>query len=389
MAFEIGLSRGEAELLALARILAWAFGFEAADARAWLDRGGVSNVRLARRDDDVVGGLLEIPMGQWFGGRSVPMLGLAGVAVAPAARGEHVALSMVLASLRAARERGLALSALYPATFTLYRRAGYELAGSRYRHTALLQSLPTERSPLGVTPLDASHIKSIDALYRRVARERPGYLDRGDYVWQRVRETRQGAIHSVFGVLADGALEGYVYLTQRGPDDQRELVVHDFAVATPAASARLLAFFADHRSTVKSLVFHGASPDPLHLAASEHAFRVELANSWMLRVVNVEAALAARGYPPVDASVDFELTDASLPENSGRYRLAVTQGVASVSRGGAGTVKLDERTLAALYSGFMTPAELMRAARLEAGAASLPVLTLLFGGPAPAMADFF
>ena len=97
---ECGVLSGEAETLALSRILGWAFGIDAADTRGWLDHAGLENVRVARKNDEILGGLAEIPMGQWFGGRSVPMLGLAGVGVAPAARGERVALTLVLAVTR-------------------------------------------------------------------------------------------------------------------------------------------------------------------------------------------------------------------------------------------------------------------------------------------------
>jgi predicted acetyltransferase len=389
MAMECGAVSGEAETLALSRILAWAFGIDAADTRLWLDHAGLENVRVARKNDEILGGLAEIPMGQWFGGRSVPLLGLAGVGVAPAARGERVALTLVLDSLRGARQRGFALSALYPATLTLYRAAGYELAGSRHRYSADLDALPTARGALTIEPLGVSDTPAVEALYGRIASERAGYLARGPYVWQRVRETRKGELHPAFGIHGAHGLEGYVYLSARSADDQRELLIHDAAVATPAAAARLLAFFADHRSTIKRVVFCGGLPDPLLLAVPERPFRVSVAETWMLRVLEPKLALEARGYPELDASVDFELADGSLPENSGRFRLDVRGGRGRVTPGGDGAVALDERALAALYAGFATPALLARTASFRADAATLGRLAALFAGPAPAMVDFF
>jgi predicted acetyltransferase len=161
------------------------------------------------------------------------------------------------------------------------------------------------------------------------------------------------------------------------------------AVASAPAAARLLAFFADHRSTIKTLAFHGGFPEPLLIAAHERFFRVSVAETWMLRVLEPRAALEARGYPELDAAVDFELTDATLPENSGRFRLDVRGGRASVTPGGSGAVALDERALAALYSGFAPPASLARASALSADEASLARLACLFAGPQPAMPDFF
>jgi predicted acetyltransferase len=389
MALECGAVRGEAEASELARILAWAFGGDVPDTRLWLDHTGLENVRVARRNAEIVGGLAEIPMGQWFGGRSVPLLGLAGVGVAPAARGERIALTLVLASLRAARARGVALSALYPATVALYRAAGYELAGSRYRYAAELHALPTLRGELSVKPLDPEDVSSVDALYARVAAERAGYLDRGPYIWRRIRQTRKGELYPAFGVHGPTGLEGYAYVSRRGTDEQSELAVTDFAVASAAAALRLLAFFADHRSTIKSLAFHGGFPDPLVLSAPERIFRASVAETWMLRVLEPKAALEARGYPEIDVAIDFGLTDATLPENSGRFRLEVGGGQGRVTPGGTGAVVLDERALAALYSGFTSPASLARVSALRADAASLARLALVFAGPQPAMADFF
>jgi predicted acetyltransferase len=389
MTLESGAPRGEAELVALTRIQAWAFGGEVPAVRVWLDRSGHENVRIARRGAETVGGLIEIPMGQWFGGRSVPMLGIAGVGVAPEARGEGVALALMHDTLRSARERGFALSTLYPAAVALYRAAGYEFAGSRFLHKAALRTLPTERGPLRIALLEAGATNEVEALYRAIASERPGYLDRGPYVWRRVRENRQGEPYQAFGAYGPSGLEGYAYLSQRGPDDQRELVVHDFVAATFAAATRLLALFADHRSTMKSLVLAGAAPNPLILAPTEPLFRVELGETWMLRVVDPALALAARGYPALESAVDLELTDRSLPENSGRYRLEVSGGRAQVTRGGTGAVALDERALAALYTGFFSPALLARSAGLAGDEASLARLAMLFAGPPPSLCDFF
>jgi predicted acetyltransferase len=388
MTIEFGPPRADADLSALGAILGWAFGFDPGEARGWFEQAGLENVRLARRGERVVAGLIEVPMGQFFGGRSVSCLGLAGVGVAPEARGQKVALSLVLETLRGARRRGVLLSALYPATLTLYRAAGYELAGSRYRASALLRDLRTVRGELDVTPLEPSDAGAVEALYRRIASTRPGYLDRGPYVWRRLREPRREARQG-FAVRGGGGLEGYAYLSQGGPDVERELIVHDLVCQTSGALQRLTSFFADHRSTIKSLVVRGGAVEPLFFSAPERGFRVEVGESWMLRVLDVAGALEARGYPPFDASVDFELSDRTLPENSGRYRLEVVAGRARVTPGGTGAIALDERALAALYSGYVSPAQLSHIGRLDGEPAALVRLGALLAGPPPAMADFF
>ena len=69
-------------------------------------------------------------------GRDVPLGAVAGVAVAPEARGSGIASGMMASSLDALRLAGVPLAALYASTFALYRKVGYEQAGSRFeRHS--------------------------------------------------------------------------------------------------------------------------------------------------------------------------------------------------------------------------------------------------------------
>jgi predicted acetyltransferase len=110
----------------------------------------------------------------------------------------------------------------------------------------------------------------------------------------------------------------------------------------------------------------------------------------MLRVVHVERALLTRGYPPVDAALDLEVSDELLPENARTYALRLSAGAASLATpGGAPRARLSVSALAALYTGFTSPAELSLMGQLAADEAASSVLGALFAGPAPSCADFF
>ena len=100
----------------LAALLAHAFAFPVADTDTWYARAGRDNVLAYRDGPSLLGGLITIPMGQFFGGRSVPMTGLAGVGVAPEHRGGGTGAAMMAATLRLVRARGAAISALFPST---------------------------------------------------------------------------------------------------------------------------------------------------------------------------------------------------------------------------------------------------------------------------------
>ncbi|HZM00717.1 MAG TPA: sterol carrier protein domain-containing protein, partial [Planctomycetota bacterium] len=146
----------------------------------------------------------------------------------------------------------------------------------------------------------------------------------------------------------------------------------------------------------------GGPAHPLLLLLAERHYSVALVDPWMLRVVDLPAALEQRGWPAgVRAELRLELSDDVLPENAGRWRLSVAEGSARVARLAPGApsaargspappvLRLDVRGLAALYSGHLSPGLLQQAGLLDGDAAALELAAALFAGPAPAMADMF
>ena len=94
-------------------------------------------------------------MGQYFGGRSVKLLGIAGVAVAPEDRGRGYAKRMMRECVRAAHGEGWPLVGLYASTHSLYRAVGFEHAGHRFQYTIPMTQIdagPHDRER--VEPLD-------------------------------------------------------------------------------------------------------------------------------------------------------------------------------------------------------------------------------------------
>ncbi len=374
----------------LCQILAWAFGFPAEDAPRWLEQGGHSNVRGITRGSDIAGGLLTLPMGQYFGGRRVSMVGIAGVAVAPEARGAGAALSLMQHTARELHERGVALSTLYPATLALYRKAGWELAGSLY-------DVEVEAARIGVSDrggtfrsFESADQAAVSELYSKLAQESHGFLDRGEYIWQRVRAPRKNPARGTL-LLLDGAPAGYVFITQRRlPTDHYDLRLTDLRCATPEAANALLGFVARHASMATHVRWYGSAMDPVLWQMPERTYNVKLTEHWMTRICHVAAALTERGYPShLTAELDLDVQDATIPEQSGRYRLSVSQGRGQVERGGNGSLSLDIGALAALYTGFMSPQHLQRTGQLRGDTNCLERASGLFASPAPAMPDFF
>lgn len=392
------------DLPTIARLISFAFGVTRESAAAWISHAGPEHERALRVGEEggewggIAACLLRIPMGQYFGGRSVPMLGIAGVATAPELRGRGHAAAMMRHGVREARRDGFPLSALYASTQSLYRKAGYEQAGHRVTVTIPLALIDVREREPAMVPLPEGDLGSVKACYSAFASMFAGTLDRGPYCWGRVENFRDEK-YAGFGVPAAGEvgprgrLDGYAYLAQRRkPDTGRyDVVLTDVAFRTPAAGRRLLGFFADFATVGDNLIFHGGPSHPLLYLLGQQRFTLAAKEYWMLRLTDVPAALEARGYAPgVSAEVHLEIADDVIPENAGRWVLTVEGGRASVSRGGRGDLRADVRALAAAYTGFLPPRALATTGGMEGDERSLDALGAVFAGQgAPWMTDFF
>ncbi|MFO0604634.1 MAG: GNAT family N-acetyltransferase [Polyangiales bacterium] len=382
----------EAERASLGEILAHSFAFPASDAPAWFERAGHDNVLAWRECASLAGGLITIPMGQYFGGRSVPMVGVAGVGIAPEHRARGAATRMMRALVRSLRAQGVALSTLYPATVPLYQRAGYERAGGKWKTTVRPHDLPTRMDPaLRVVSLDAVGAGETRALYDRQARLRDGALDRGSYQWTRVDAPFKRVVRRL-GFAGDGGLEGYVVLSHTAPSMlETQVAVIDAVAVTPRAAEALLVTLGAYRSLATEVSWLGGPHDPLTQRLRERHHTVTLGDFWMTRVVDVPAALAARGYnPAITASVTLDVRDELVPDNEGRWRVEVSGGRAEVRRD-ANTpgVSLDVRALAPLYTGFRTAEALAWDGLAVGDPRDLAAATAIFSGSFPSLADHF
>jgi predicted acetyltransferase len=211
-----------------------------------------------------------------------------------------------------------------------------------------------------------------------------GALDRGDYIWDRVFAPRTGAMtgYVVEDASQPGGIGGYVFLRLKPPAGPGRYEVHvtDLVATSPDAAATLWSFLAGFGSMAEDLVFTAGIMHPLFTLIDEPRWlRLTFKDYWMLRIVHVENALLARGYAKaVSAELHLDITDESLPANSGRYTLTVERGVPRVTRGGEGTFKADIRGLAQLYSGQYAPAVLATAGRIAASAEELDAARALF-----------
>ncbi len=337
-----------------------------------------------------------LALAQFFGGRPVPMGGISSVGTAPDQRGRGLGKHVVARCLEVMRERGDAISTLFPATTDLYRQLGWEVAGTsviRWVAPGTLARLP-EPDDVRVRRGDAEDTASIRAVYRELAAQINGFLDRPAQRWE--LQARQSKDARVFVAEdGDGRLVGYLVYRQVGGEHSlggpfRIVVLDQVATSRDALLAlwRLLGFWS---TMVDRIVYRGPAEDPLLLLLPQQELNVLAEVRWMTRMVDVARAVEARGFAPgVDVEVHLELRDALIGANHGRFVLRVGKGRGRLEPGGHGALVLDAASFAPLYTGWADTGTLARAGRLVGGSAEeRACLDAAFAGPTPWLPEQF
>ena len=162
----------------------------------------------------------------------------------------------------------------------------------------------------------------------------------------------------------------------------------------PGADAALFALFAGYASMNGMVAWSGPDPDPAALFALEDRFaRLVDRWQWMLRLVDLPAALQARPWPSgVTGQVAFRVEDPVCPWNTGSWRLELAAGQARVAPAAPSTSAptADVRGLASLFTGFAGPDDLLRAGLLAGfGPDAVDLLRAAFASPRPWTAEFY
>jgi predicted acetyltransferase len=363
---------------------------------------GTAEIRVLRQRGRTIAALTCLPCGQYFGGYSVPTGFIAGVAVEPDQRGSGRATELLRHVLFEARERGQAQLILYATNYRVYRKVGFERAGSRLFYSAptgVLASLPQSAAHLPVAHVQvpdprsagASNLpvwQAIRSLYRRFAESEAGLLDRPVYFWgEKFAPLRKPVDVHLIGDPTKP--EGYIAIHHERTDT---LKILDWAATSGSALAALLSHLAGYRANWPRFQWYGAPADLLSFSLPERGWQIDLAEDWMTRLTDVRTALLARGYPArLTARLSLEVSDPIVPANAGRYVLTVAESRAMLDDAicDAPSIALDVGTLATLYTGHAPARLLARAGRIEGSPRAIEIADSIFSGPRPWMLDIF
>jgi predicted acetyltransferase len=328
----------------------------------------------ARVDGAVAGGAGAFPFELTVPGGRVRAAGVTVVGVFPTHRRRGVLRAMMRAQLDQTRELGEPVAYLWASEETIYGRFGYglaSLAGSfdlPRDHASFVQPFEPRGGVRLVEPGEALDL--VAPVYDAVAAETPGMFARTREWWEsRVLSDPQwrrgggGELQRAV-VEVDGRIEAYalyrLHLSFEAGLATGFTNVIEAMGTSPEATRDIWRFLLDidwMRSIKAGLL---PVDHPLFfLLAEPRRMGFGVGDALWVRLVDVGAALRARSYGEGQPLV-IEVTDAFCPWNEGRYRIP----------GGDRTdadadLRLDVTTLASVYLGGFTFAELARALRVD------------------------
>ena len=335
-------------------------------------------------------------LSQWFGGRALKMAGISAVAAVPERRDAGLAPEVVRALLRRCRERGAILSTLYPSRSAVYRRLGYEFGGILAQYRMPIADLPATRAE-GVEEMPDGELDGVRACYRRFASRQSGLVDCDDEDWWRLRVIRRwnpDVPSRAAVVRGAGGIEGYVALQLEALPDTwgcRLLCSHLIGSSAEGLTS-ILGYLRSFRGIGQWLVWYGPPHEPLSLLAGGGGETIQSVRTvrWMMRLLDVPAALQSRGYPDVTGATTIAVKDELFPDNEGSFRIEAEGGRVTVRKvEGPGGSAIPIGALSALFTGYASAEDLVRVGLIQNDERSIPFLSRLFSGPTPWTTDFF
>ncbi len=339
-------------------------------------------------DGEIVATLRVFDFTMLVNGVPVPMGGVSSVACLPEYRRKGYVGMLLCRALEQMREAGQPLSGLYTPHPALYRKYGWMVAASNLKYTlnpkqvAPYSSAPVQGRAVRVTEEDQPLVEQV---FRRYSERRTGPLVRSERWWKeaffrRVYDDKRGLSDVAVWREGDGEATGYVcYESDRGPPPFRpsKIWLREFVALTADAYRGLLRYMLSHDLT-EEIFWFGPLDDPLAYAVDDsYKVKREYMDNMMLRVVDVEAAVAARpaGLGAPDGALSLAISDAAAPWNQGTWRIECADGKLHTRKAdGSADLLMEAATFAAVYDGFMKATDAARAGLAEAPNATAALL---------------
>lgn len=362
-----------------------AFAFSRDRTVTYINNTGLPSFHIIENDSQQAAVFALIETGHWFGGQVVPACNIAHVAISPEHRGTGLAGKILDFACEEAVRRGAMVASLFASTRPVYRKAGFELAGSEMIYEADTSELYKIKDSFKCRRIAVDEaVSAMKPLYDSSCTSQSGVLDRSDAHWNALMLSVDGEL-STFVFEKDGADVGYVLLDTGNPEC---LVLRDWVSHSGSAARQILKFLGTFSTVYPKVRWHGGPQDPLVFAMPDKGWRLAHQEEYLMRVLSPELALSSRGYGCGPATLRIQITGGQEKQS---LLLKVENGKGTCREDLAGEVDITVgiAQFATLFSGFRSADFLHRAGWIIGGAEAIKRCTDIFSGPAPWVAEHF
>jgi predicted acetyltransferase len=318
-------------------------------------------------DGKLVADTRTIPMMRRFHGTSTAFGAVGPVACAAPYRRRGLVAKLLVLALERMRERGQWLSGLHTPHDALYQRYGWERAEGKKSYAFAPKDVHLRiRSSGGQTePSGSEEWQRLDRIFREKTRDANGPFVRAEVWWTNavLKAWDNGKLvdaDTVVWVDENGNDQGYAVYVNRsvgsaGGWSRQQVWIRDFQALTSDAYLGLWEHMLTH--DLAETIETELHPYDMfrELCDNPHKVKTEVGMGAMVRIVDVENALARRPYVGQgSAAFTARIEDQHLPWNDGTWRIEASNGHLHAERTQATPdVEMSVNTLAPLYTGHM------------------------------------
>jgi predicted acetyltransferase len=369
----------------IVKAYASAFAFTRSRTVQYIEDTGLSNFYIIEKGSDPAAVFALIEAGHWVGGKVIPACNIAHVAISPEHRGSGLAALILDFAGKEALRRGAYVTSLFASTRPVYRKSGFELAGSEMIYEAETSELYKIKASFKCRRVSGESLRpTLATIYEEHCRDQNGVLKRHSAHWNVLLRAADEELSTlVFEV--DGKDVGYIVLDTGNAE---YLLLRDWVALTGQAARDILKFLGTFSTVYPSVRWHGAPADQLVFALPDKGWRLVHQEEFLMHVLSPAKALAARGYGQVSGSLKIGVTSETYKQT---LLLTVRDGNATCEENPAGDadVTVGLAQLATLMTGFRTAHFLHKAGWIIGDGEAIKRCNDIFSGPAPWVGEHF
>ncbi len=272
----------------------------------------------------------------WGADAVLPMGGIAGVATFVEARGRGYVAQLLKQSLRAMKDEGQVVSALYPFSWAFYRRYGWDWVGQKRDVKIPLRELKAAPEGRDVLPLAGEKVQEeLTAGYTTFAKRYRGVFTTETHRWGGRLSHSDSKTTYAYRYEPTGA---YMLWRYGGENGQ----IREFTGTTGAEYRGFLSLLHYFGTQVKEASVSLPDDSPIQSHIMDWDLSTSVQPVFQARVVDFGAALALITIPPgiPNGTATLAVQDEHAPWNDGVWRITVEDGKVS----GATVVAADPNT---------------------------------------------